>query len=220
MWLRATAPKRFSVKFGKAIRRSARRSSLGTAISRAVTEALMQGLGNYDRLKELISGGPRGASALRSLASKLSTSSATGVIHPRPPTIMLSGLARAASIFGNNVHIICMLLAAPVPVRLIMENTRSPPSYAVKNIETVANGSDLRARLYTLAPGDMIPWHFHSQITDWYFCLGGCLRIEMRASPAEELLAASKTYSIPPGTRRLRSAPAATRPRPREQRPG
>jgi quercetin dioxygenase-like cupin family protein len=113
---------------------------------------------------------------------------------------MLSGLARAASIFGNNVHIICMLLAPPVPVRLIMENTRSPPSYAVKNIETVANGSDLGARLYTLAPGDMIPWHFHSQITDWYFCLGGCLRIEMRASPAEELLVAGETYSIPPGT--------------------
>ena len=87
-----------------------------------------------------------------------------------------------------------------MPVRLIMENTRSPPSYAVKNIETVANGSDLRARLYTLAPGDMIPWHFHSQITDWYFCLGGCLRIEMRASPAAELLAAGETYSIPPGT--------------------
>jgi hypothetical protein len=38
-----------------------------------------------------------------------------------------------------------------------MENTRSPQSYAVKNVETVANGSDLRARLYTLAPGDMIP---------------------------------------------------------------
>jgi quercetin dioxygenase-like cupin family protein len=159
----------------------------------------MQGLGNYDRLKELISGGPRGASALRPLASKLSTSSATGVFRPRPPTITLSDLARAASSFANNVHIICMLLAAPMPVRLIMENTRSPPSYAVKNIETVANGSDLRARLYTLAPGDMIPWHFHSQITDWYFCLGGCLRIEMRASPAEELLAAGETYSIPPG---------------------
>jgi hypothetical protein len=71
------------------------------------------------------------------LASKLSASSATGVLRPRPPTTMLSGLARAASIF------------------------------------------------------------------DWYFCLGGCLRIEMRASPAEELLAAGETYSTPPGTAHL-----------------
>ena len=39
-----------------------------------------------------------------------------------------------------------------------------------------------------------------ASIFDWYFCLGGCLRIEMRASPAEELLAAGETYSIPPGT--------------------
>jgi quercetin dioxygenase-like cupin family protein len=79
-----------------------------------------------------------------------------------------------------------------------MENATPPPSYAVNSIEIVANGSDLWARFYTLAPGDVIPWHFHSQITDWYFCLGGRLRIETRASHAEERLAAGGTYTIPP----------------------
>ena len=34
------------------------------------------------------------------------------------------------------------------------------PSYTVKNIEAIAEGSDMRARLYTLAPGDVIPWHY------------------------------------------------------------
>jgi quercetin dioxygenase-like cupin family protein len=81
-----------------------------------------------------------------------------------------------------------------------MENAEPPPGYAVKNIEIVANGSDLRARLYTLAPGDVIPWHFHSRVTDWYFCLGGCLRIETRAPHAEERLAAGETYTIPAKT--------------------
>ena len=54
--------------------------------------------------------------------------------------------------------------------------------YTVKNIETIAESSDIRARRYTLAPDDVIPWHYHSTVTDWYFCLGGTLRIETRAA--------------------------------------
>lgn len=74
------------------------------------------------------------------------------------------------------------------------------PSYAVKNIEAIAEGSDVRARLYTLAPGDVIPWHFHSQVTDWYFCLDGTLRIETRAPQADERIAVGGRYFIPPKT--------------------
>jgi quercetin dioxygenase-like cupin family protein len=81
-----------------------------------------------------------------------------------------------------------------------MESPTSAQSYAVKNIEIIASGSDLRARLYTLAPGDAIPWHFHSQINDWYFCLGGCLLIETRTLHADERLAPGDTYTIPPQT--------------------
>src|SRR5580704_10405992 len=32
------------------------------------------------------------------------------------------------------------------------------PSYTVKNTEAIAEGSDMRARLYTLVPGDVIAW--------------------------------------------------------------
>jgi quercetin dioxygenase-like cupin family protein len=53
--------------------------------------------------------------------------------------------------------------------------------YTVKSIEPVAIGSDVRARLFTLAPGEVIPWHFHSAVTDWYFGLEGTLSIETRA---------------------------------------
>jgi hypothetical protein len=60
------------------------------------------------------------------------------------------------------------------------ESATAGHSYIVKNIETIAEGSDVRARLYTLAAGDVIPWHYHSDVTDWYFCLGGNLRIETR----------------------------------------
>ena len=72
--------------------------------------------------------------------------------------------------------------------------------YTVKAIETVAQGSDLQARLYTLGPGDIIPWHYHSGVTDWYFCLSGTLRVETRAPRADERLTAGSQYEIPPKT--------------------
>ena len=74
------------------------------------------------------------------------------------------------------------------------------PSYTVKNIEAIAEGSDMRARLYTLAPGDVIPWHYHTAVTDWYFCLVGILRVETRAPRGDERLAAGAHYQIPPKT--------------------
>jgi quercetin dioxygenase-like cupin family protein len=76
--------------------------------------------------------------------------------------------------------------------------TTMQPAYAVKDIETVAEGRDLRARLYTLAPGEVIPCHFHSQVTDRYFCLAGTLRVETRAPDADERIAAGGRYDIAP----------------------
>jgi hypothetical protein len=55
-------------------------------------------------------------------------------------------------------------------------------NYSVKNAETVAAGKDLRVRLFTLAPGEVIPWHFHSAIDDEFFVLDGELTVETRAS--------------------------------------
>jgi quercetin dioxygenase-like cupin family protein len=66
--------------------------------------------------------------------------------------------------------------------------------YTVKNIETIAESSDIRARLYTLAPDDVIPWHYHSNVTDWYFCLRGTLRVETRAPRGEEQLSLGGVY--------------------------
>jgi mannose-6-phosphate isomerase-like protein (cupin superfamily) len=51
----------------------------------------------------------------------------------------------------------------------------------------IAEGSDMRARLYTLAPGDVIPWHHHTAVTDGYFCLVGILRVETRCPAADEV---------------------------------
>ena len=75
--------------------------------------------------------------------------------------------------------------------------------YAVKSVEPVAIGSDVQARLFTLAPGEEIPWHFHSAVTDWYFVLEGALSIETRAPADHRILTIGARYHIPPKTAHL-----------------
>lgn len=80
------------------------------------------------------------------------------------------------------------------------EASAAKPDYAVKAIETIAAGTDVLARLYTLAPGDVIPWHFHNHVSDWYFCLAGQLSVETRAPRAHQVLDAGDRYEIPART--------------------
>jgi quercetin dioxygenase-like cupin family protein len=79
-------------------------------------------------------------------------------------------------------------------------------NYTVKNVETVAAGKDVRARLFTLAPGEVIPWHSHSEIADHFFVLDGELTVETRAPDDVPLASASATRSIQDTPTRLRIA--------------
>lgn len=54
--------------------------------------------------------------------------------------------------------------------------------------ETLAEGADMRVRILTLAPGECIPWHYHSEITDHFVCLEGPMVVETRAPRAEHRL--------------------------------
>jgi quercetin dioxygenase-like cupin family protein len=77
------------------------------------------------------------------------------------------------------------------------------PGYRIKAIAPVMVGSDVQARLFTLAPGEAIPWHFHSAVTDWYFVLEGRLSIETRAPADRRLLTVGSMYKIAPKTAHL-----------------
>ena len=57
---------------------------------------------------------------------------------------------------------------------------QAKPNYTVKSVETVVAGTDAKVRLFTLAFGDVIPWHYHGQSTDHYFVLEGVLSISTR----------------------------------------
>lgn len=84
-----------------------------------------------------------------------------------------------------------------------MAQASGNPGYTVKSVEPVAIGSDVQARLFTLAPGEAIPWHFHSAVTDTYFVLEGVLSIETRAPADRRQVAAGAAYRIPPKTAHL-----------------
>ena len=73
------------------------------------------------------------------------------------------------------------------------------PNYSIKNVETVAAGKDLRVRLFTLAPGEVIPWHLHSEIADEFFVLDGELTVETRASDEYRVLAVGERYRVNAG---------------------
>ena len=81
----------------------------------------------------------------------------------------------------------------------------SPSSnYSVKNIEPVVKGTDVQARIFTLAPGEAIPWHYHEKSTDHYFVLEGKLTIRHRYEGEQtDSLGLGDTYKIAPGTPHL-----------------
>jgi len=78
------------------------------------------------------------------------------------------------------------------------------PNYSVKNAETVAAAKDLRVRLFTLAPGQLIPWHFHSAIADEFFVLDGELTVETRAPTIDRVNAGHVHQTSNRGTRDCR----------------
>lgn len=76
-------------------------------------------------------------------------------------------------------------------------------NYQVKRVEPVMDGSDMQARLFTLAPGDEIPWHRHSKCADHYFVLEGALTVMTRNLKREKTVRVGNHYRIAPGTPHL-----------------
>jgi mannose-6-phosphate isomerase-like protein (cupin superfamily) len=79
---------------------------------------------------------------------------------------------------------------------VIAKEQQKTTHYSVKNIEIVAAGKDVQARVYTLAPGEVIPWHSHSEIADHFFVLDGELTVETRAPDDHRTLSIGQRYQI------------------------
>jgi len=81
-----------------------------------------------------------------------------------------------------------------------MENRSQRPTLEVSGFDTVMEGADMRALVLTLATGECVPWHYHSEITDRFFCLKGPMVVETRAPRAVNELTAGDSCVVPPKT--------------------
>ena len=72
--------------------------------------------------------------------------------------------------------------------------------YPAKRRVTLAEAPGLRVRLLTLLKGQIVPWHYHSNITDTFFCMRGPMRILTRSPDASHTLSNGDTLAVAPGT--------------------
>lgn len=77
---------------------------------------------------------------------------------------------------------------------------RTSAAYEIENREMVAEGADLRVQVLTLAAGQSVPWHYHTEITDSFVCLEGPMVVETRAPRATHLLAPGERCAVGPNT--------------------
>jgi quercetin dioxygenase-like cupin family protein len=74
----------------------------------------------------------------------------------------------------------------------------SEPYVRSGRINWIAKGSDVGVQERTLEPGQMIPWHYHSIITDTTYCLAGTVQVEMLDPPEQVLLGVGDSHAVPP----------------------
>ncbi len=76
---------------------------------------------------------------------------------------------------------------------------RNRGSYDLEKRELVADGKDLRVQVLTVAAGQRVPWHKHSEVTDSFVCLEGVTVVETRLPNQSAVLAPGERFAVGPG---------------------
>jgi quercetin dioxygenase-like cupin family protein len=69
--------------------------------------------------------------------------------------------------------------------------------YVIENHETLAETPELRMVVLTLAAGQEVPWHWHTNVADRFFCMEGPMVVETRAPKERFELMAGQTCLVP-----------------------
>lgn len=67
----------------------------------------------------------------------------------------------------------------------------------IAGYEVAMEGQDMRAVVLTLAAGQSVPWHYHSDIADKFICLEGPMVVETRAPRAMHELMPGQRCEVP-----------------------
>jgi quercetin dioxygenase-like cupin family protein len=86
-----------------------------------------------------------------------------------------------------------------------------PQPYKVHSIHVVAKGADVLVREYTLDPGERIPWHRHSEVSDYYYGLEGIVLVETRDPSGRHEVGAGESATVIAPTVHQVSNPARQR---------
>ena len=74
--------------------------------------------------------------------------------------------------------------------------SRSP---SIEGREVIAAVKGLRTSILTIGPGQCVPWHHHSEVTDTFFCIEGPMQVETRFPDERRILTPGDTTAVPPG---------------------
>ena len=73
-------------------------------------------------------------------------------------------------------------------------------SYTAKRRATIAEAPNLRVRELALDGGECVPWHYHTRITDTFFCMSGPMVVTTRDPDERHVLQPGGTLAVGPGT--------------------
>lgn len=69
-------------------------------------------------------------------------------------------------------------------------------TYPTQSAETLAEAPSLRVRRIALGHGQCVPWHYHSQVTDTFFCMRGPMQVKTRDPDTVQVLPAGGTFAV------------------------
>ena len=73
-------------------------------------------------------------------------------------------------------------------------------TYTTESAETLAEAPSLRVRRIALGQGQCVPWHYHSQVTDTFFCIRGPMQVKTRGPDEVQVLQPGNIYAVSAGT--------------------
>jgi quercetin dioxygenase-like cupin family protein len=79
-----------------------------------------------------------------------------------------------------------------------MDTTPQEHGYEVADFEVLAETQELRMVVLTLAEGQEVSWHWHTEVTDRFFCMQGPMVIETRVPREVFELNPGDTCVVPP----------------------
>ena len=70
--------------------------------------------------------------------------------------------------------------------------------YKIEAREVIAEVDQLRTSILTIGPGQCVPWHHHSEVTDTFFCIEGPMQVETTGPEQCRVLQPGDTTAVPP----------------------